>query len=591
MPIIIEGGSRSAGGWWARHLQNTETNERAQLVQVEDLSTDTVRDMFREMCALARGTKCRNYFYQASINPRIDEHLTPAQWRAAVDTLGRNLGLVGQPYFVIEHQKAARTHRHIVWSRINQETMTAISDALTARIHEQTSRQLEAAFGLEAGTSILVPDRKFARPIRRAKKHERFRGAQSGVDPHAVANELKALRESSESGQHFRAALEAAGYVLTRGDRRDFVVVDQAGDDHSLGRQLGLKAAELRAFMKDVEVASLPSVAEAKILQQQYQAERAARRSHAQTAEIPAPEMQKNRVSRLPQDRERRRKRTAPEPIVPAEVVVAACNPERHMEKIEGSAIAALPQNGTVFRLDPDYLRGIVNRLATAAIPTTGITEACATFEFEPYAAMAFRQEVIGIRPRQQAGARETRIPCDHLMQADQDIGGMARKVGRSGGTTDQAFEMPPVACRAAERKEEPRRERQDPERDRPHPYRQQRGTGQQAAEQNGLWWRDQEAVPASGKGARRSGSGAEEIRTGWQQRRLRRSGQQNHASASLIDAPDRPVMAGRYARLVHALAQRGSGVVFGARERSHRRSVESSVPAFVGLLEPNHGR
>jgi hypothetical protein len=83
MPIIIEGGSRSAGGWWARHLRNTATNERAQLVQVEGLSTDTVPDMFREMRALAQGTRCGNYFYQASINPRADENLTPAQWRDA----------------------------------------------------------------------------------------------------------------------------------------------------------------------------------------------------------------------------------------------------------------------------------------------------------------------------------------------------------------------------------------------------------------------------------------------------------------------------------------------------------------------------
>ena len=104
----------------------------------------------------------------------------------------------------------------------------AISNSLTARIHEQTSRQLEAKFDLEAGKSILVPNREFERPERRAKKQERFRGAQNGIDPHAVANELKALREHSDSGQSFRAAMETAGYVLARGDRRDFVV-DRSG--------------------------------------------------------------------------------------------------------------------------------------------------------------------------------------------------------------------------------------------------------------------------------------------------------------------------------------------------------------------------
>ena len=274
MPIIIEGGSRSAGWWWARHLQNTEANERAELVAVEGLSAETLPEMFREMHALAQGTKCQNYFYQANINPRADEHLTPAQWREAVETLGRNLGLEGQPYFVIEHEKEGRTHRHVVWSRIDQEKQVAISDSLTARIHEQTSRQLEAKFDLEAGKSILVPNREFERPERRAKKQERFRGAQNGIDPHAVADELKALRERSDSGQSFRTAMEAAGYLLARGDRRDFVVIDRAGGDHSLSRGLGMKAAELRSFMKDIDTASLPSVAEAKAQQESRQAAR-----------------------------------------------------------------------------------------------------------------------------------------------------------------------------------------------------------------------------------------------------------------------------------------------------------------------------
>lgn len=286
MPIIIEGGSRSAGSWWARHLQNTEQNERAELVEVQGLSAEAVPELFEEMRGLAQGTKCKNYFYQASINPRADEHLTPAQWREAVATLGRNLGLEGQPYFVIEHEKNGRTHRHIVWSRIDQEKMVAISDSLTARIHEQTARQLEVKFDLEYGKSILVPDRDFERPERRATKPERFRGAKSGLDPQVIASELKAIRECSDSGRSFQAGIEAAGYLLARGDRRDFVVIDQAGHDHSLGRRLGIKAAELRAFMKDVEAASLPSVAEARSRQRARQAEREARQEHA------APEVQ-----------------------------------------------------------------------------------------------------------------------------------------------------------------------------------------------------------------------------------------------------------------------------------------------------------
>ena len=53
--------------------------------------------------------------------------------------------------------------------------------------------------------------------------------------------------------------------MLARGDRRDFVIIDQAGQVHSLGRQIhGVKAAELREFMKGIDPQTLPTVEQAK---------------------------------------------------------------------------------------------------------------------------------------------------------------------------------------------------------------------------------------------------------------------------------------------------------------------------------------
>lgn len=267
MPIIINGGSRSAGGWWTKHLGNRDKNERVELIEIAGLDAATVADAFREMEAVSLGTKCTNYFYQANINPRIDESLTPAQWREAVDTLEKNLGLTGQPRFVVEHEKEGRTHRHIVWSRIDTERMIAIPDSLTAAVHERTSRELEIKFGLERGQSVLVPDREQERPERRPKKWEMFRGEQTGLDPRATGKELAALWQRSDSGQSFKAGLEAAGYILAQGDRRDFVVIDRAGDEHSLARRVGAKAAEVRARMSDIDRASLPEIEEAKTRQ------------------------------------------------------------------------------------------------------------------------------------------------------------------------------------------------------------------------------------------------------------------------------------------------------------------------------------
>src|SRR5258705_3168587 len=57
--------------------------------------------------------------------------------------------------------------------------------------------------------------------------------------------------------------------MLARGDRRGFILVDQAGEVYSLARQIRMKAAELREFMKGIDPQTLPTAEEAAQLQQQ----------------------------------------------------------------------------------------------------------------------------------------------------------------------------------------------------------------------------------------------------------------------------------------------------------------------------------
>jgi hypothetical protein len=74
--------------------------------------------------------------------------------------------------------------------------------------------------------------------------------------------------------------LEQAGYRLARGDKRDFVVIDPAGEVHSLARRIeGSKAADIRARMAEVSRDTVPTVEEARGLQ-------------AQRAPVPVPPQQ-----------------------------------------------------------------------------------------------------------------------------------------------------------------------------------------------------------------------------------------------------------------------------------------------------------
>ena len=73
-----------------------------------------------------------------------------------------------------------------------------------------------------------------------------------------------------DNGKAFNAALERQGYVLARGDRRGFVVVDRHSDVHSLTRYVkGHKAKDIKSKISDLDPLSLPSVDEAKELQKQ----------------------------------------------------------------------------------------------------------------------------------------------------------------------------------------------------------------------------------------------------------------------------------------------------------------------------------
>jgi hypothetical protein len=143
--VIIGGGSRSNWRYFSRHLTNAKDNERVTLIEVRGLAADNVRDALREMHAVASGTQCENFFYHADLNPREDEHLTPEQWEMAVDTLEKNLGLEGHSRFVIEHEKNGRIHRHVVWNRIDPDSMTAVSDYRNFAAHERTARELGAS--------------------------------------------------------------------------------------------------------------------------------------------------------------------------------------------------------------------------------------------------------------------------------------------------------------------------------------------------------------------------------------------------------------------------------------------------------------
>jgi hypothetical protein len=257
--MIINGGSRSNDAFFAPHLANAEHNERVTLCEFRNLSARTISDAFREMRAVALGSRCENFFYHANLNPRAEETLTDEQWRVAVNALEQALGLTNHARFVVQHRKAGRTHQHVIWSRINVRTMTVVKMTDDYAKHQVVARALEEGLGLRPERSVIGAGRQEGkRPSRRPKTWESFRGQKSGINPLQIKEHVTGAYFGSATGEAFAFELAQFGYRLVRGTTTDYCIMDEAGHLHSLRSRIeGVTAADLKAFMRDVNPATL----------------------------------------------------------------------------------------------------------------------------------------------------------------------------------------------------------------------------------------------------------------------------------------------------------------------------------------------
>jgi hypothetical protein len=231
--------------------------------------------MMLEMQEDATGTRAKNFMYIASFNPAEGEVLSEAQWDRVYEIFEKERGIPeGQQRIVYEHEKKGRIHRHVVWIRIDVEKMRAFPDALDLKVCEAAKHKIEAELDLQRTPGLLNRDPELPPADRRPKSWEMFRGMKSGIDPVDLKAEVTGLYKESANAADFVARLEAHGYSLCMGDRRGFVILDHAGDTHSLVRRLaGINTKQLNEFMEGIDRASLPSVDQAKERLQERKAE------------------------------------------------------------------------------------------------------------------------------------------------------------------------------------------------------------------------------------------------------------------------------------------------------------------------------
>lgn len=259
--MILKGNQRAGGADLATHLMNAFDNERIEVAQIRGTVADDLHGAFGEYEALAAGTRCKEPLYSLSINP--PEPISREQYFTAIDRIEQRLGLARQPRAVVFHVKHGREHCHVVWSRIDTARMRAVQISHDRMKLRSLAKELAMEFGLPLPDGIAQDRGAERRRKKDMTRSEKVQAEATGIAPGQRRAEITEAFRRSDNAEAFRTALKEQGYILARGDRRGFVVVDRFGKVHSLARQIdGVKTRELNEKLAPLTPDQLPPAAE-----------------------------------------------------------------------------------------------------------------------------------------------------------------------------------------------------------------------------------------------------------------------------------------------------------------------------------------
>lgn len=243
--MILHGNARGGGCALAIHLMRTDENEHVHVHDVEGFIADDVRGAFQEIEALAQGTRCRKPLFSLSLSPPKDANASAKDFENAIAKAEDALGLSGQPRVIVFHEKGDHRdrHCHVVWSRIDAETMKAIPMPFNRLKMRDVSRELFIEHGWDVPRGLI---NKAERNPLNYTLDQYQQAKRAGRHADEIKADLQAAWAISDTSAAFGHALQDKGFRLARGDRRGFVIVDHQGEVMSLPRWLGLKTKAVR---------------------------------------------------------------------------------------------------------------------------------------------------------------------------------------------------------------------------------------------------------------------------------------------------------------------------------------------------------
>lgn len=314
------------------HPQTVHITDSRYLLQENDLSA-SLQDM-EIMSKVA--PRCQKHLYHVSVSP--DTPMSAAEWDVFWETYETEFSLQNLAYIEVTHDHLNHDrppHKHRVYERVDTTLEKAVELSHTKIRNEKIARILEYEFGhpltigkhnraiifrlQEEGREDIAQWMKAGRahqvdrPIAQKDHTDYQQEKRTQIPVEQIKTDLQTAWKQTDSGRAFAAAIAEKGYILARGDRRDFIIVDTAGGIHSPRRRLNVKAKDIRQRLADLNPDGFPT---AEQLQQErrglpkidktdpdtalHQLEKAKAQTEAQIAQLEA-ELKRTRAKRQAQ--------------------------------------------------------------------------------------------------------------------------------------------------------------------------------------------------------------------------------------------------------------------------------------------------
>lgn len=257
--MILKGSQRAGAKQLSAHLLNDRDNDHVTVLEVSGFIAGDLRGALREAEAVSKATKCKQYLFSLSLNPPQDAVANEDDFHDAADRAAEALGLKDQPRAIVIHEKEGRRHAHVVWSRIDAETLTAINLPHFKRRLTRLSKELYLDHGWTLPQGLQAHGGK---SFLNFTLDEWQQAKRLDLDPREIKAVMRDAWDRSDSLQGFQNALEERGYFIAKGDRRGFVALDVHGNIFALPKWLSLKTKVVQEKLGSPD--GLPSVGERK---------------------------------------------------------------------------------------------------------------------------------------------------------------------------------------------------------------------------------------------------------------------------------------------------------------------------------------